>query len=287
MGGILVHAFCFLYGKTGDAPLLDAALRLARYSFANRDARTDLLINNPTQTRWDGHVATTEGGHWARALLAAAGTLEKSAVGGAAGVAGAAELRMIAGRALTAYLRHGYDASNGRYFGRLNLDGTPDLGPRETPYMPGDHSSIWEFLFPTHDYPMAMGMAALEGIERRDRGPASSGGAPESLFVDGARRLADAAVAEAMTRPAGQVRYAENYARAVVYLAECARILDHEPYRRAAEDLAAEALRDFDRGSLMVGRTGADWYDAIDGGGYFMLALLYLETADPDLLMMF
>jgi hypothetical protein len=31
---------------------------------------------------------------------------------------------------------------------------------------------------------------------------------------------------------------------------------------------------------MLVGRTKADWYDAIDGVGYLLLALLYLETGD-------
>ncbi len=43
--GILIHSWCFLYQKTGDATLLNPVLRLARYSFSHRNEDTDLLVN--------------------------------------------------------------------------------------------------------------------------------------------------------------------------------------------------------------------------------------------------
>jgi hypothetical protein len=274
--GILVHGWCFLYAKTGDAALLDPALRLARYCFSHRNEATDLLVNNPTETRWDGRMTTTEVGLWAHALFRGGALLRSGDGGGGGGeaaAAAAAALEEMGRRALAAYLRHGFDATAGRYFGRLNLDGTPNREARETPYMPGEHSSVWEFLFPTHDYPMSTGMAALDCLERGDAEDAT-------LFGEGATRLADAAAAEWRAWPDGQVRYAEHYGRIAVYLAEFARITGREPYRELAAEVAAEALRKLERDGMLVGRTNATWYDAIDGVGYLLLAVLYLRTGD-------
>ena len=184
----------------------------------------------------------------------------------------------MARRALAAYLRHGYDAAAGRYYGRLDPDGSPNLEPRETPYMPGDHSSVWEFLFPTHDYPMPMAMAALQ---------CAAGGPDAPLFAGAARNWAAAARAEVESWPEGQVRYAEHYGRLIVYFAEYARLAGEPAYRDLAAALAGQAVQRLDAGSLLLGRTNADWYDAIDGVGFLALALLHLEAPDPGALDLF
>jgi hypothetical protein len=144
--------------------------------------------------------------------------------------------------------------------------------------MPGEHSSVWEFLFPTHDYPMPMAMAALR---------CAAGGPEAPLFAQAARRWAAAARAEAESWPAGQVRYAEHYGRLIVYLAEYARLAGEPAYRALAEALAAQAVQRLDAGSLLLGRTNAGWYDAIDGVGFLALALLHLEAPDPATLDLF
>ncbi len=271
--GILIHGWCFLYAATGDAALLDPALRLARYCFSHRHPGTDLLVNNPTETRWDGRMTTTEAGLWAHALFRGATLLRSRAGADGPAHGGAAELEAMGRRALAAYLRYGYDPAAGRYFGRLNPDGTPNLEARETPYMPGEHSSVWEFLFPTHDYPLSMGMAVLDCLQ-------GAAGGVDAVFEEGAARLAGEAVAEWRAWPEGQVRYAEHYGRLVVYLAEYARISGDTRYRAAAGEVAAEALGRLERNGMLVGRTNGNWYDAIDGVGYLLLALLYLETGD-------
>lgn len=153
--------------------------------------------------------------------------------------------------------------------------------------MPGDHSSAWEFLFPTHDYPMPTAMATLE-CATLGPGTGTPGDAAEtSFYAASARRWADAAVAESETWPSTQVRYAEHYARLIVYLARYAETTGEADYRRAAESLAHQAAQQLDRGSLMVGRTNATWYDAIDGVGYLLLAFLYLETGEAQALALF
>ncbi|HEV2126411.1 MAG TPA: hypothetical protein VGW38_26940, partial [Chloroflexota bacterium] len=236
-----------------------------------------LLVNNPTESRWDGRMTTTEVGLWARALFQGAKLLRSVAGAGGEALAAAAELERMGRRALAAYLRHGYDAGAQRYFGRLNLDGTPNLEVRETPYMPGEHSSVWEFLFPTHDYPMSLGMATLDCLQEVVQKEMES---TDALFTEGATRLADAAIAEFRAWPEGQVRYAEHYGRIIVYLAEYARIAARPRYRDVAHEVASEALSLLERNGMLVGRTTANWYDAIDGVGYLLLALLYLETGD-------
>ena len=280
-GAVLVHALAFHFVESGEEASLERALRIASYSFEHRDRATGLLVNNPTETRWDGHCTTTEVGFWARLMFQAARLLEKA--GGERPPEVARLLDRMGREALVAYARHGYDERRGAYYGRLALDGSPILGNRETEYQPGDYSDVWEWLFPTHDYPMSMAMAALDA--------AASPGAPPGERDEcalAARRWAeiarDAALREVDRSGESEVRYAENYGRLVVYLARYGRRTGEEAFLEASRALAQAAVRRLWRERLFVGNTRADWYDAIDGVGYLLLALLYLETGNESLL---
>jgi len=181
----------------------------------------------------------------------------------------------MAAKAAGAYFKYGYDERINRFFGRLKPDGTPDLSKRSTLYQPGTYSNPWEYLFPTHDYPLLLGMAALDHL------------AKDTVFEEGAARLAQIVKEEACHHPDDQVRYAENYGRMIAYLALYAEMTGESHYRQTALCLAEEAIAQLERPPFLVGHTGAKWYDAIDGVGYLMLAILYLETGEIAALQMF
>ncbi|MDR6550789.1 hypothetical protein [Paenibacillus qinlingensis] len=272
-GGILVQSLGFLFSKTKDTALLEKARKIAVFSYSHRNTTTNLIVNCPTQQRWDSKVTTTEVGIWARTLLRTVEYIQ-SVTNEGDGRAGeiALELKTMALSALQAYLIYGYDSKQESYYGRVNLDGTPDLGQQETVYMPDSYSDVWAFLFPSHDYPMSMAMTILEHIDHSE------------LFALSAKRWADVTVRDCMSMPHGQVRYAEHYGRNIVFLAEYARISGRPEYRIAAERLAEEAVKSLYQQEMFVGHTGAKWYDAVDGVGFLMAGLLYLHNGNKDVI---
>jgi hypothetical protein len=260
-GGILVDAAAWLFRKTGDPALLDRARRIADYSFRHRHPATGLLENNPTETRWDKHTATTEVGLWAGCLARASDLVP--------------EWKDMACQAMRAWTEAGWDAVAGRYWGRLNVaDAHPILGPKTTEYQPPEYSDFWDPLFPAHDYPFQMAEACI-ALERLTGEP----------FLETAVRRWIAALLASLPPRGGRGAYAEHYGRALHLLAEAAETFQEPRWRDQAEKLAQDALAQLWTGSLFRTHPGEDRYDAVDGAGCLLLGLIRLETGqDPDLM---
>jgi hypothetical protein len=268
-GGILVYSLCFLFAKTGDRSQLESAMKIAEYSYSKRHPDTQLLVNNPTATRWDGKMATTECGFWARTLFLAAAQIA------ARQPEEARRLKDMAVGTLTSYLHYAYDPATSKYYGRMLVEGVPDPGERATLYQPDTYSNVWEFLFPSHDYPLSMAMAALELEEE------------ENSLHTASDRWANIIIRDGINTEPDWPKYAENYGRMVVFLAEYAERRSSRTHRETAERLLATGIEQLSKGDMLVGHTGARWYDAIDGVGYLLLAALYLHSGDKDILRMF
>lgn len=261
-GAILVHALCFLYSKTIDKMLVDRAMRVARYSYRHRDPVTGLIVNNPTESRWDGHTATTESGFWSKLLRQSADYIQDCGEE-------AEELCNMAKKALKAYLEHGYNTEEKKYYGNLHVEGIPLLGTRETLFQPDDYSDIWGYLFPAHDYPMVMAMACLHYANL------------DKTYETAAHRWAGIVQEEAW-KPSQ--RYAENYGRIIIFAAVYAKQFDRPVFMELAWKLASQAVQQLEWNGILVGHQQAKWYDAVDGVGYLLLALLYLEKQDELIL---
>lgn len=260
-GGILLEALCWLFNKTGDSSLVDKALKIAEYSWSYRNPMVGLPENNPTESRWDKYVCTTEVGLWARCLLRA---YELSKV---------SRFAEIAEGAIGSYLRFGYSAEKDTYYGRLSVkDGKPMVDNRETIYQPGDYTDIWEPLFPIHDYPMTLAESCL-GLYRLTG---------EDIYKVAIDRWAGI-IEKAMPARSGIGAYAEHYGRCIHFLAGAAILVEKPEYKTLAKSLAQEAVNVLFYKGMFRGHSGEDRYDAVDGVGFLMLALIYLETGEePD-----
>jgi hypothetical protein len=268
-GGILAESLCWLYARKKESGLADVALKIATFSHSHRGSKTGLIENDATSTRWDKLVSTTEVGLWAGSLLRCAD------------LSGRPEFARMAGDGVTAFLRYGYDSKTRRYFGQVRVaDGTPVLkdnpipGPEE--YWPGNHADIWNANFPAHDYPMAMADTCVE-LFRRTKG---------SQYGEAIERFSGA-IDEQLPVPRGAKNgrggYAELFGRAIHFLLRAADVTGERRYRAKAASLAAEARDVLYTEGMFRGHAGEDRYDAVDGVGYLLLALLYLDTGKrPD-----
>jgi hypothetical protein len=253
--GILVETLCWLYTKTGDRALCAAALRLARYSYANRDLNTGLIENNPTSERWDKYVSTTECGLWAGSLLRAAK------------YSGIDEFAGMASGALDAYLAYGWDKA-GKLYGRLFVkNGEPDLGPKTTPFQPGAYSSALDPLFPAHDYPYSF-METCLALFQMTKGEHYRRALERWLGTVEEQILDDSAVV-----------YAEHYGRAI-HLALKAEREAAVSVHRLAERIGRRAIDSLFSRGMFMGHHGARYYNCVDGVGYLLLALQYLQSGE-------
>lgn len=269
-GGVLIESLCWLAKRNGDRSLVDAAVRIASYSYGNRNQATGLVENNPTVTRWDKFVCTTEVGLWAGSLLRAS---DWSGVG---------EFVTIARQAVAAWLRYGWDPKRKRYYGQINVkDGAPVLAAKSNPdptdYFPGVHSDIWNAMFPTHDYPMAMAETCVE-LYRRTKA---------HEFEEAVHRWAGVVTDEPVPRTAkdGRGAYAELFGRAIHFLLSAGRVLSRPEYSAQARRLADQACRTLLAQGMFRSHGGEDRYDSVDGTGYLLLALIELQSGkQPDLM---
>ncbi len=257
-GGILVESLCWLHAKTEDPTLLETALKIANYSDRHRGPETGLVVNNPDVTRWDSRVCTTEVGVWANSLLRAARYAERPA------------LRDMADRAVRAYLRYGYDAGTGRYYGQLRIaDGAP-VTPEQKGYWPRKYADPWNAdQWPTHDYPMALADACVTLFETTG----------DAVFREGIERWVG--VVRTCPAPEGRGAYAESYGRAIHFLAHAGRVLKDEACLDLARRLGREACDRLLENGLFQGYPGAHVCTAVDGVGYLCLALLEVESGKP------
>ncbi len=263
-GGIIAESLCWLAARTGDEELVDLAERIARYNFDSRDPNTQLMRNQVTVDRWDQHCLTTEVGLWATSLLQAAA------------YSGRRAFVDMAREGLYPYLKYGYDPEASRYYGKLEVTtGQPVVGEKTTSYQPDTYADLWEPLFPTHNYPIAFATACTHFAEV-ESGPE----ARNSPFPQAVARWAQI-VAEETPARGGQGAYAEHYGRAIHFLTDAARWLERPEYLEQARSVADEAISVLFTQGMFRGHPGEDRYDAVDGVGFLMLALLELESDEP------
>lgn len=82
--------------------------------------------------------------------------------------------------------------------------------------------------------------------------------------------------------------YAENYGRAIDFFGRAARVLNNERYLEIRDTLADEALEKLydEESGLFRGHPSKNTYEATDGVGYLMralLAIIFDSDAEPNL----
>lgn len=270
-GGSLVHSLGWLYSKTSDIELLEQADKIVNYSFSKAEPSTGLIPNDPTSSRWDNFTTTTEIGLWAGCLLNAAKMAEEPYK---------QKWIAMADKAMSAWLKYGFDTKKRQYYGMLNVsDGEPifrDSGD-DYPYKPGNYSDIWEPLFPTHNYPMTFAESCLRLYEITKN----------DLYKQAIFNWVDIIEKELPARD-GEGAYAEHYGRVIDFLLSCDEKLDDKKFKEIAINVANEAVTVLFSNDMFRSHPGENRYDAVDGVGILSLSLIWLETGEkPDMMGMY
>ncbi len=275
--GEILRAFAFLHHQTKEPRLRDRARLLAEYYWQHRDPGTNLIPNRPNAgpKRFDGsHFDTSIAGLYCRCLLDAFDWTDD------------AVFRDHAVAYLKAYARHGYDATTGKFWGSLRLDGTPVPGPRlrdgYAQYEPRGHIDLWQPYVAGYEHPLDAAITYVLAAETTG----------DAELIEAAERWA-----EFIERglPAGpcqtgtwydsyarhqalQGAYADHYGKTIMFFLGMRRLSGEARYETMARRVADEAIEKLYHNGLFRGHPAKPYYESMDGVGTLLMALLELEN---------
>ena len=281
--GACIEAFAFLHTQTQEPVWLDRARLLARYYRDQRDPVTGLFPDRPNagSSRFDGsHFVTADTGLYCHSLLKAYELTGEKA------------FRDDALAYLKAYRRYGYERQTGRFWGSLSLDGTPVPGPRVVPegvsakdsyqvYEPRGHLDLWQPYIAGYEHPLATAQVYVYAAQMTG----------DAALLDTARLFAR--LIETNLPPRACLTntwyrgYAEQYAPKGAYAGSYGQVISFfihlhlltgDPhYLALARRTADEAIGRLYHRGLFRGHPAKLYYEAVDGVGSLLYALLQLE----------
>lgn len=288
-GGSFLHLFAVMARLTGESHYLDKAKTVADWHWKNRDQSTDLPADCPGLTgRYDGkHTFTTVAGPHAMLLLEAYRA------------SGDPYFRKIASRYILAYDRFAWDAEAQSYYAMLKLDGTPlpdqAKGSGYGAYAPYGHVNVWRTTFYSYEFTLSAAQAAvqaygLSGRSRADRDPrllrvAKRWGrvVERAMPAHTGRRWKQELEQHMPLAATRGGAYAEDYGRGISLFVHLYRATGDQRYLGLARSLAKDAVKKLFHNGLFKGHAGKPYYEATNGVGLLLYALLELDSPEESL----
>jgi hypothetical protein len=293
--GAYANAFAFLYRQTGERVWRDRARLLADYFWDRRNPKTDLIADRPNAgtNRFDGaHFVTSITGFYCPALLKCYE------------LTGDPRFRDQAVSYLKAYGRYGFDAKANQFWGSLKLDGTPVPGPRlrmtnstdryvtssETEYWiyePRGYLDLWQPYVAGYEHPIATAQAyACAALTTGDpdlRATAEQFARWIRQEFPPRQCATNAWYFGYSELYAPQGTYAGFYGQTVSFFIQMYLLTGDPAQLQNARDVADEAVARLYHHGLFRGHPAKPYYEAMDGVGQLLYALLELDRvlADP------
>lgn len=283
-GGSFALACAFMFSQTREAKYLGRAKIIADWHWQHRDPNTGLVPDAPsTHGRYDTtHCFTTVSGPHASQLLRCYE------------LTGDVWFRDVAVTYIKAYDKYGYDKSNHTYFGMIKLDGTPvPSRPRGTGYdlwAPTGPIDVWRNTIYSYEFAPIAAQSCIYAYELT-AGPDTKGD-PELLAV--ALRWADVLERNLPPKPGRRWKkeleeampelrhtggsYAEDYGRAISFFVHVYHATKDPRHLKLAEKVAHEAIDKLYVNRLFKGHPAKPYYEATNGVGILLHALLELDA---------
>lgn len=294
-GSEFVLAFAFLHGKTGDPVWEERAKLVLNYHWNARNKETGLAPDAPAlQDRYDGnHSFTTLCGPHASLLLRAYEMTRDN------------EYLEVALGHLRAYEKYAWNEEAQTYWGMLELNGepVPEFGDPMTrvrsvhvydDYQPVGFIDVWRTILYAYEFPLIAAQSYAyaakltedpemkKAVEhwvatiRKDLPPKT-----------GRRWKMNLEEVLPRVRETGGT-YAENYGRAISFFLSASLVLGRPDLHETAKEIAQDAIDHLhhEPSGLFLGHSAKGTYEATDGVGYLLYALLqldsYPEIGDPN-----
>jgi DUF1680 family protein len=186
---------------------------------------------------------------------------------------------------LKAYAKYGFDEATGKFWGALRMDGTPIPGPRVkggyAQYEPRGHLDLWEPYAAGYQYAIYTAQVYVYAYELTG----------EAVFLTTAKRFAawiekvppgtpetpNTWYDDYSNGPGRKGTYAGKYGRTVSFLIHLYVVTGERGYLEDARALADTAIEKLYHKGLFRGHPAKPYYEAMDGVGYLLYALLELD----------
>ena len=292
-GGSFIMGFAFMHSVTGEKHYLDKAKLVTDFHWNWRDPVTGLVPDSPGvhRPRWYNvrHFLTPTTGPHAAQLLQ---SYELS---------GDEHFRDVAIGYIKAYDKYGWDEQAKTYYGMLKLDGTPVTdraqihGNAYNEWAPIGHIDIWRTTTFPWEFAILTAQSSIYAYELSGEDAASRD--PELLAISkrwagviernlppqtGYRFRDELEAALPNVKETGGT-YAENYGRAISFYVHLYRASKDDKYLKLAESIAQEAVDKLYENGLFKGHPAKPYYDALDGVGLLLWALLELDAPSENL----
>ena len=273
-----LQAFCFMYSKTGESVWLERARLLADYYWKSRNKQTDCVPEFPKNVPLPANryaFYTTMVGLHSHALLKGWQLTRHDA------------FRDYAVAYLKAYAKYGYDPGSGKFWGSVNLDGTPNRGPgpggtfgRD---IPQGHLDLWEPYVAGNQYAIYTAQTYAYAYQLTK----------EPILLTTAKRFADWIEKELPVNHCLEKSYypgyarifaphgtcADKYGRTISFFIHLYALTGEQKYLGLAKKVANEAVSKLYYNGLFRGHPAKPYYEATDGVGFLLYALLELDQA--------
>lgn len=287
--GRYANAFAFMYHQTREPIWLERARLLADYYWERRNPKTGLIPDRPNAglNRFDGsHFDTSITAFYCHALLKCYE------------LTGDTHFKDQAVSYLKAYRRYGYDEKTGKFWGSLELNGTPVPGPRLTMtnttdkyvtstetqywiYEPRGYLDLWQPYVAGYEHPIptaeeyAYAALVTGDPELRDTAEKFA----RWIRQEFPPRRCDTnswyrGYAEDF---APQGTYAGLYGQTISFFLQMYLVTGDAADLKSARAVADEAIAKLYCNGLFRGHPAKPYYEAMDGVGQLLYALLELD----------
>jgi hypothetical protein len=288
-GGSFALAFAFMHKATGEQEYLDRAKLIADWHYQHRDPNTGLVRDAPLLG--DGY-----GSNYCQTAVAGAFAAQ---VLRCYELTGDERFLEVGLGCVKPYAKYAWDDQARNYWAMVALDGKPatddetNTFPKdpEQYYLPGGHVDLWRTIMYTWEFPLIGAQATLYAYELD--------GSRDEQLLTAAKRWAEV-IEKSMPPELGRRwkreveaampavvetdgTYAEGYGRAISFFVHLYRATDDPKYLKLAEDLAQEAVDKLFENGLFKGHPAKPTYQANDGVGFLLFALLELDTPKDHL----
>lgn len=282
-GGGCIEAFAFMYDQTKEPKWIDRAKLVADYYWTRRNPETNLVPDRPNagEKRFDGSCFVTSiTGLYCRSLLKAYEITDESSF-----------LDQSLAY-LKAYAKYGYDEDTGKFWGALQMDGTPIPGPRVytdnidssegyAAAQPRGHLDLWGPYIAGYQYPIYTAQAYAYAY-RLTKDPemitsARSFASWMKKVPPGTVENKDTWYREYSEGIGKQGTYAGKYGRTISFLLQLYDVTDEKEYLDHARSLADTAIEKLWHNGIFRGHPAKPYYESMDGVGHLLYALLELD----------